>query len=64
MLLVVRNPPVNPRDARDADLIPESGTSPGEGNDNPLQYACLENLMERGAWWAPWGSQSQTQLSD
>ena len=32
--------------------IPESGRSPGEGNGNPLQYCCLENLMDRGAWWA------------
>ena len=33
-------------------LIPELGRSPGEGNDNPLQYSCLENPMDRGAWWA------------
>ena len=33
-------------------LIPGSGRSPGEGNGNPLQYSCLENPMERGAWWA------------
>ena len=33
-------------------LIPESGTSPGEGNGNPLQYSCLENSTDRGAWWA------------
>jgi len=32
--------------------IPESGRSPGEGNGNPLQYSCLENSMDRGAWWA------------
>ena len=32
--------------------IPESGISPGEGNGNPLQYSCLENPMDRGAWWA------------
>ena len=34
-------------------LIPGSGRSPGEGNGNPLQYSCLENPMDRGAWWAP-----------
>ena len=34
---------------------PGSGRSPGEGNDNPLQYFCLENPMDRGAWQAPWG---------
>ena len=33
------------------DLIPESERSPGEGNDNPLQYSCLENSVDRGAWW-------------
>ena len=33
-------------------LIPESGRSPGEGRGNPLQYSCLENPMDRGAWWA------------
>ena len=38
--------------AGDPDSIPESGRSYGEGNGNPLQYSCLENLMDRGAWWA------------
>ena len=38
--------------ARDLGLIPESGKSPGEGNGNPLQYSCLENPMDRGAWRA------------
>ena len=37
--------------AGDPDSIPESGRSPGEGNDNPLQYPCLGNSMDRGAWW-------------
>ena len=46
---VVKNPPVN---AGDAGLIPGSGRSPGERNCNPLQYSCLENSMDRGAWWA------------
>ena len=36
----------------DLGLIPGSGRSPGEGNVNPLQYSCLENPMDRGAWWA------------
>ena len=36
----------------DLGLIPGSGRSPGEGNGNPLQYFCLENPMDRGAWWA------------
>ena len=38
--------------AGDMGSIPELGRSPGEGNDNPLQYSCLENLMDRGVWWA------------
>ena len=36
----------------DSGLIPGSGRSPGEGNGNPLQYSCLENPMDGGAWWA------------
>ena len=36
--------------ARDLGSIPESGRSPGEGNSNPLQYSCLENSMDGGAW--------------
>ena len=38
--------------AGDPSLIPGSGRSSGEGNGNPLQYSCLENPMDRGAWWA------------
>ena len=45
---VVKNPPAN---AEDASSIPGSGRSPGERNGNPLHYSCLENPMERGAWW-------------
>ena len=37
--------------AGDLGLIPGLGRFPGEGNGNPLQYSCLENLMDRGAWW-------------
>ena len=39
-------------DAGYVGLIPEWGRSPGEGNGNPLQYSCLENPMDEGAWWA------------
>ena len=39
-------------DMRDAGLIPGSGRFPGGGHGNPLQYSCLESLMDRGAWWA------------
>ena len=38
--------------AGDTGLIPGSGRSPGEGNGNPLQYSCLGNPKDRGAWWA------------
>ena len=40
------------RNAGDLGLIPALGRSPGEGNGNPLQYSCLENSMDGGAWWA------------
>ena len=47
--LVVKNLPAN---AGDLGSIPGLGRAPGEGNGNPLQYSCLENPMDRGAWWA------------
>ena len=47
---VVKNLPANAGDARDADSIPGSGRSPGGGNSNPLQYSCMENPLDRGAW--------------
>ena len=52
--------------AGDPGLTPRSGRSPGEGNGNPLQYCCLENPMDRGAWWATVHgvAKSQTQLSN
>ena len=49
LALLVKNPPAN---AGCVGLIPGSRRSPGEGNDNPLQYSCLENLLDRGAWQA------------
>ena len=49
--LVVKNPPVNAGDIRDTDLIHGLGRFPGEGNGKPLQYSCLETLMDRGTWW-------------
>ena len=53
------------RDTRDTDSIPRLGRSPGEGNGNLLQYSCLENPMDRGAWWATVHgvSKSRTRLS-
>ena len=50
--LVVKNPPANARDRREVSSVPESGRSPGGGHGNPLQYSCLENPMDRGAWRA------------
>ena len=47
---VVKNPPVNAGDVGDVSSILGSRRSPGEGNDNPLQYSCLGNLMEKEAW--------------
>ena len=49
---VVKNPPANAGDARDAGSIPGLRRSPGVGNGNPLQCSCLENPMERGVWQA------------
>ena len=52
MVPVVKNPPANAGEARDVASIPQSGRSPGEGDGTPLQYSCLENPMNRGAWQA------------
>ena len=52
MVLVVKNPPANTGDIRDAGSIPGLGRSPGEGHDNPLQSSCLGNPMDRGTWRA------------
>ena len=65
LALVIKNPPANAGSARDVGLIPGLGRSPGKGNGNPLQYSCLENSMDRGAWWATvhGDAKSQTRLS-
>ena len=54
------------RNVGDLGSIPGSGRSPGEGNGNPLQYSCLENPMDGGAWWATVHgvAKSRTRLSD
>ena len=49
---MVKNPPANAGDTGNVGLIPGSGRSPGGGHGNSLQYSCLENLTDRGAWWA------------
>ena len=62
--LVVKNLPANAGHIRDVGLIPGLRRSPGGGHSNPLQYSCLENLMDRGAWRATAHSvtKSRTQL--
>ena len=50
--VVEKNLPASAGGAGDMDLIPESARSPGGGHGSPLQYSCLENFMDRGAWWA------------
>ena len=52
MVLVLKNPPANAGDKRDRGSISGSGRSSGGGHGNPLQYSCLENTMDRGAWQA------------
>ena len=47
---MVKNPPANAEDVRDAGSIPGSGRSPGEGHDNLFKYSCLEKPTDRGAW--------------
>ena len=52
VVLVVKNPPANAGDVRDVGSILRLGRSRGRGNCYPLQYSCLKNPMDRGAWWA------------
>ena len=63
---IVIGTPANAGDLRDAGSIPGSGRSPGEENGHPLQYSCLENPMDRGAWTATVHGvvKSQTRLND
>ena len=49
---MAKNPPAKAGDTRNMDSVPGSERSPGVGNGNPLQYSCMENSMDRGAWWA------------
>ena len=64
MTLVVKNLPASAGDIKDQGSIPGSARSPGGWYGNPLQYSCLENAMDRAAWWATVHrvAQSQTQL--
>ena len=58
---MVKNPPANAGDVRNVGLIPGWGRSPGGGRGNPLQCSCLENPMDRGAWWATVHSVAKSQ---
>ena len=66
MVLVVKNMPANSGDAGDIGWIPRLGRSPGGGSGNPLQYSCLGNPTDRGAWRAAvhGSAKSQTGLND
>ena len=66
VVLVVKKPPFHAGDLRDVGSIPGWAGSSGGGNGNPLQYSCLGNAMDRGAWQASVQgvTKSQTQLSD
>ena len=63
---MVKNLPVNAEDTADMGSIPGSERSPGAGNGNPLQYSCLDDSMDRGAWWVTVlrVTKSQTLLSN
>ena len=65
MAPVVKNPPANAEGIRELGSIPGSRRSPGEGNGYLFRYSCLENPMDRGAWWATVHgvAKSRTQLS-
>ena len=64
VVLVVKNLPASAGDLKDAGSTPRSGRSAGGEHSNPLQYSCLENPMDRGAWWTTVHrvTQAQTQL--
>ena len=62
LMLVVKNTPANSGDIRDMGSIPGMGRSPGGGYGNPLQYSCLENPMNREAWWATFHGVTKSQI--
>ena len=64
VVLVVKNPPTKAGDVRDTGSIPVLGRCPREGHGNPLQYSCLENSMNRGAWWATVHSITESDMTE
>ena len=61
---MVQNPPASAGDISDEGLITGSGRSPGRGHGNPLWYSCLENPMDRGAWWALVHSVTELEMTE
>ena len=61
-LILIKNLPAKAGDTRGAISIPELGRSPGVENVNPLEYSCLENSMDRGAWWATVHGAAKSQI--
>ena len=64
MALVIKSPPATEGDVRDMGLIPGSGRFPGRGRGNPVQYSCLENPMDRGAWRATVRSIAESDMTE
>ena len=61
---MVKNPPANAGVVRDVGLIHGPGGFPGGGHGNPLLYSCLENLMDRGAWWATVHIMAESEMTE
>ena len=61
---MIKNPSVNAGDIRDMGSTPGLGRSPGGGHGNPLQYSCLDNLMNRGDWWATVHRVTQSDMTE
>ena len=61
---MLKNPPASAGDISDEGLIPGSVRSPGRGHGNPLWYSCLENPMDRGAWWALVHSVTELEMTE
>ena len=61
---MIKKLPANAGDLRDVGSAPGSGRSPGEGHGNPLQYSCLENPMDRGAWQATAQSCTESDITE